>query len=158
MKKIFGILTTSFVLTLSSYTNGATWQDVGTLASGSFPNTSCMIRITSSTGSLSPTSVSKNMYDLYMDFSNYTVPQMRDFFLGVQDNNWDSFYQSYQAAQQRYPNHVPKFYISVYKGEKYLSTSSMLVLDSSTQKISIGTPIPYIISHPNVKIQQLCPF
>ncbi len=150
------------IMILSTYTVAATWQDVGTLSGGIFPNTSCQVQLASPTANsgvfrnIVPVSIYKDPYDLKMDFSNYTVDQLRDFFIDVPNNNWESFYQSYQSAQKKYPYHTPKFNISIYKNNNYFSTSSMLVLVSGGQQISVGTPIQAIASHPYIKIQQFC--
>ncbi|NNP76395.1 hypothetical protein A7P54_08175 [Acinetobacter sp. Ac_3412] len=162
MTKILKGLIISSTIILSSYVSAATWQDTGTLASGGFPNPSCNVRLAAPTSNagvfryIYPVSKYQTPVELNFDFSNYTIPQLQDFFIDIPDNKWNSFYESYQAAQKKYPQHVAKLFVSVYKNNNYLVTSSIVNLTSGNQNISIGTPIPLLVSHPYIKIQQLC--
>ncbi|TCB68557.1 hypothetical protein [Acinetobacter sp. ANC 4178] len=142
--------------------NAATWQNVGTLASGNLPKANCDVRLAAPTSNagvyryLSPVGKYQTSLELNLDFSNYTIPQLQSFFEYVPNNNWNNFYQSYQAAQQKYPYHVAKFSISILKSGNYLATSSMVNMISGSENISIGTPIPFISSHSYILTQELC--
>lgn len=76
MEKLLKGLFMGSIMILSTYTVAATWQDVGTLSGGSFPNTSCQVQLASPTANsgvfrnLVPVSIYKDQYDLKMDFSN----------------------------------------------------------------------------------------
>lgn len=163
MTKILKKFIVTSALMLSCYTSAATWQDVGTLANGSFPNPACgNVRLAAPTPNagvfnyIYPVSRYQNQFDFNLDFSNYTIDQLQVFFINVPYNNWDSFYARYQYVKQKYPNHVTGFKVSVYKNNNGLSTTSMATLSSGNVVELLGTPMNLIISHPYIKIQQLC--
>ena len=61
------------------------------------------------------------------------------------------------SIKSSYPNHATKFNLAVFNNDGwYLVTSSMVSLNSGSQSISVGTPLPYIYSHQFVTVQQKC--
>lgn len=150
------------ITSVSCFAKAITWQDVGNLASGNLPNATCSVRLATPTSNagvyqyLYPASKQQAGIDLKLDFSNYTIAQLQNYFIHIPDNHWENFYSSNSNAQKQYPYHVAQFGLSIMKSGKYLVTSSTVNLKSGTQSISIGTPIPQIASHSYIKIQQLC--
>lgn len=164
MTKILKSLIVSSTLMLCGYTSAATWQDVGTLANGSFPNPTCgNVRLAAPTPNagvfnyIYPISRYQNQFDLNLEFSNYTIDNLQDFFINVPNNTWNSVYTRYQNVKQKYPNHVTGFKMAVYKNNNnVLVTTSMATLSSGNVVELLGNPINFISSHPYIKIQQLC--
>ncbi|MDN5650121.1 hypothetical protein ACG91D_02075 [Acinetobacter guillouiae] len=155
---VWGILVT--MLPMTSF--AAEWVDVGTLSSGRLPDYGCNVRLAAASSTpgiynyLTPVNIQRSGPDLRLDFSNYTISHTYDFFINIPNNTWNDFYQSFLSIQSHYPNHVAKFNLSVYDDGRYLVTGSMVSLKSGSQSISVGTPLPLIVSHQHVKIQQLC--
>ncbi len=162
MAKFFKSIIFLCSTTLLSFANAATWQNVGSLASGNLPKANCEVRLAAPTPNagvyryLSPTGKYQTSLDLNLDFSNYTIIQLQSFFEYVPNNNWNNFYQNYLAAQQKYPYHTAKFSLTISKSGNYLVSSSMVNMVSSNENISIGTPIPFISSHSYILTQELC--
>lgn len=162
MANFFKSIIFLFFTAVVSLTNAATWQNAGTLASGNLPKANCDVRLAAPTPNagvyryLSPVGKYQTPLDLNLDFSNYTITQLQFFFEYVPNNNWNNFYQSYLAAQKKYPYHIAKFALTISKSGNYLVTSSTVNMVSSNENISIGTPIPFISSHSYILTQELC--